>query len=181
MRSFFVLMLVLVATATVTGGVAAQENVTVGNDTNVSVDAGADEPRCTETVSEELSICSAELDGNAAVLELQSDGVQRITLTEAMQQTGELSRQDFLLTDGRNTVRLQLSQEADGDIGVTIDTGDVLYGKIIEHDSALIGGPWSSSDAQAAALGGALSVSITTLWLVIRRLRGRDMTPERVA
>ncbi|MFA9516333.1 hypothetical protein ACERIT_03805 [Halopenitus sp. H-Gu1] len=98
-----------------------------------------------------------------------------------MQQTGELSRQQFLLTDGRNTVRLRLSQEADGDIGVTIDTGDVLYGKVIEHDSALIGGPWSSSDAQAAGIGGALSVSITTIWLVIRRLRGRDMSPERVA
>ena len=136
---------------------------------------------CTEQITSDLAICSASVDGNVVVLELASERYQRITLTEAMRQTGELSRRTVGVQEGRNTVRLELSQETGGDIGVTIDTGDVLYGKIIERESALIGGPWSSSDAQAAGLGGALSVSVTTLWLVIRRLRGRDSSPERVA
>ncbi|WP_311170622.1 hypothetical protein [Halobellus ordinarius] len=179
MKLHFFVALTLVALAILPATAVAQ-------DTNVSVEVpGSDnstQQECTETVDETLAICSAQLDGDTVVLDLLSTETQRVTLTEAMRTSGELSRQTFTISEGRNTLRFEMTQAVgSGDVGVTIDNGDVLYGKIVEKNNPLIGGPWRASDAQAAGLGGALSVSLSTFVLVLRRLRGDDTNTERVA
>ncbi|WP_218055027.1 hypothetical protein [Haloparvum sedimenti] len=135
---------------------------------------------CTQWIDNRTAICSVDLEGDVAVLELYSEGTQKVTLTEAMQGDGELARQEFLLTEGHNTIRFSINHASET-VGVTIDTGDVLYGKIVEQGGTLVGGPWGVSDAQAAGAGGAVGVAVVTLLLVLKRVYGRDEHAERVA
>lgn len=163
--------------------VAAQDNnSTVG----VSVDANdPTDNRCEapEPIDSNTALCSASYNGDRVVLVLKSDRTQRVTLTDAgaFMEGGVVNRQRFVLREGElNTVRLRATK-VNGYVGVSVDTGDTLFAVPIETSSPIIGGPWSASDAQAAGVGGALSVSLTTFMLVFRRLRGRDTEAERVA
>jgi len=161
------------------------EQTDSGSEVSVPVDVDAQngsEAKCTEHIDASLALCSASLNGDTVILQFESSTPQRIVLTEAMTRTGELSRERVFVNEGRNTVRFELTQSGGGSkVGVTIDTGATMYGKVIEDNPPLIGGPWSASDAQAAGVGGALSVSLSTLVIVLRKLRGDDTSTERVA
>ena len=171
-RFIFVL---LVLVATLSGSVAAQaENGTV------ELPTGETET-CDQYVTETISLCSVEYDEGHAVLEFDSDRRERVTVTEAvaLDEFREINRQSFVL-DGRTTVRMPLDLNgASG--GVTVDDGSTLYGIPVRGSEALFTGPWSSSDAQAAGIGGASSVALVTLLLVLRAVRGKSEGGERVA
>ena len=172
-RYFFIFVLVV---ATVSGSVAAQ----VGNETVELPGAGASET-CDQYITETISLCSAEYDDGHAVLEFDSDRRERVTITEAVALTEfrEINRESFVL-DGRTTVSLPIALNG-GAGGVTVDDGTVLYGIPVKGSDAMFGGPWTSSDAQAAALGAGVSVSFAVLLLVFRASRGKSQEPERVA
>jgi hypothetical protein len=68
-----------------------------------------------------------------------------------------------------------------GRAGVTVDDGTILYGIPLQTSSTFVGGPFTASDTQAAGVGGALGVALTTLYLVARRVYGRVEEPERIA
>lgn len=136
------------------------------------------EPIDTHTV-----ICSADLDGNYAELVLRSDLNQTVTLTDAggMMESGPINRQTTKLRAGEeNTVRIRVTTHK-GFAGVTVDTGAVLYGVPLERSNTLIGGPWTATDTQMGALGGATSVGLFTVALAWRRLSGNEDSPERIA
>lgn len=136
---------------------------------------------CTETVTQYLDICGAELDGNELVIELETEGQQNVVLTEAFRKgSGVLNQRTVLLDEGRNTVRLAVTVDG-GAEGFTIASGGVLYQREVKADGSLFGGPWTASDAQAAGLGGAISVALVTLLLVLSAVSGRSEGGERVA
>jgi hypothetical protein len=71
--------------------------------------------------------------------------------------------------------------QQNGFAGVSISTGDVVYAVPLESTSSLLEPPVTSSDVQAAAGGGAFSVSVAVLFITWRAVTGRDSEPERVA
>ncbi|MFD1569783.1 hypothetical protein [Halorubrum laminariae] len=164
--------------ATLSGGVAAQDAT---NTTAETPNATAQTDACTQHISPTLSLCSAEYDGSAAVLVLDSKTRDRITVTEAvaLSEPRELNRQSYVV-DGRTTIRFGV-QPASGAAGVTIDDGTTLYGIPLEASSPIIAGPFTASDAQAAGLGGGLGVALVTLYIVAKVVYGRDQKSERIA
>jgi hypothetical protein len=78
------------------------------------------------------------------------------------------------------TLTLDVTQHR-GFAGVTIDTGDVLFGVPLDESSTLIGGPWGPQDTQLAALTAGLSTALLSGLVVLRTIYGRTDEPERVA
>lgn len=177
MLSRFFLMAVVVV-ASLSGAVAAQDapNATAENSTDVEQ---SDE--CSRYVTEHISLCSADYVDGEAVLLLDADRRERITVTEAVPITEhrEINRDSFIV-DGRTEVRLPV-QAVNGAAGVTIDDGTTLYGVPLETSSTLIGGPFTASDAQAAGIGGGVGVALVTVYLVAKVVYGRTEKPERLA
>jgi hypothetical protein len=169
---FFLIAVVVVAS--LSAGAAAQgaSNATAENSTEVE--------SC-ELINSGLSLCSADYDGKSAVVVLDSDHRVAVTLTEAvaLNEPRELNRRSFVV-DGRTTIRFDVDP-VNGVAGVTIDDGEVLYGVPLETSSIIVPGPFTASDAQAAGVGSALGVALTTLYLVARRVYGRVEQPERIA
>jgi len=171
MRLLTVFVALLLAIAFVTGGVVAQDNSTATNATD----------ECTESINEYTYICDAKLDGSDVVIDIHTEGPQTIVVTEAFRKgSGVLSQRRVSLGAGRNTVRLTVTVDG-GSEGVTIAAGQTLYQKEVKISSTLVGGPFTASDTQAAGVGGALGVALTTLYLVARRVYGRVEQPERIA
>ncbi|WP_281193977.1 hypothetical protein [Halorubrum sp. F4] len=161
--------------ASLTGVAAAQDAPNATAETSNQTDA------CNEYITEHISLCSADYDGSDAVIVLEADRRERITVTEAvaLTESRELNRRSFVV-DGRTTIRFAVDP-ANGAAGVTIDDGDTLYGIPLETSSSIVAGPFTASDAQASGLGGALGVALTTLYMVARRVYGRVEEPERIA
>ena len=168
---FFLIAVVLVAS--LSGAVAAQDapNATAENVTAETC----------EYITESLSLCSAEYDGDAATLVLDSDNRESITVTEAVSLTEprELNRRSFVV-NGRTEIRFAV-EPSSGQAGVTIDDGETLYGVPLETTSTIVAGPFTASDAQAAGLGGGVGVAVVTVFLVAKVVYGRSEEPERLA
>ena len=177
MRPFLTLMTILIATASV--GLVAGAPVGTGDLTNeTALDPAAE---CTETINEHTAICSAELDGSDVVIDLYTEGQQRIVVTEAFRKgSGVLSQRQIELSEGKNTIRMTVTVDG-GSEGVTIASGDVLYQKEVVGTSSVFSGPWGPSDSQAAGLGAGLAVASLTLLMVFRARIGGNEEPERVA
>ena len=172
---FFLVAVVLVAS--LSGAVAAQDasNATATNTTAEQPDT------CSREITPTLRLCSADYVDGDAVLVLDSDIRDRVTVTEAVAlgQARELNRDSFIV-DGRTELRLSVTP-SNGRAAVTVDDGSVLYGVPLEAGSSIVAGPFTASDAQAAGVGGALGVALTTLYLVARRVYGKSEESERVA
>jgi len=174
-RFFLIALLIVVS---LTGSVAAQDspNATVENPTDV------EQPEtCSQEITPTLRLCSSDFVNGEAVLVLDSDTRDRVTITEAvvLREPPELNRQSFIV-DGKTEIRMRVVS-SDGRAGVTVDDGTILYGIPLQTSSTFVGGPFTASDTQAAGVGGALGVALTTLYLVARRVYGRVEEPERIA
>ena len=179
MRPFLTLTLILVATASfgVVAGVPVGADDIPTNDTETSAPAA----ECTETVTDDLAICDASLEGSELVIDLYSNRSQVVVLTEAFRKgSGHLEQRSAPLREGRNTVRLTVTVDG-GSEGFTIASRDVLYQREVKAGSSLFSGPWNASDTQAAGLGSGLAVAIVTLTMVFRARIGGDDDVERIA
>jgi hypothetical protein len=179
MRPIFLLVTALLV-ASLAAPVAAQENTTA---TGPGLEAELTNDECTIHIDRFVSICSAEYRNGEAILELRSDRRESITVTDAggMMRPGEILRRDFIVrSDRRTTIRMPVTK-ANGFAGVTIDTGRTLYGVPLDSSSRLVGGPWTYSDAQAAALGGGVGTALVVLGMTLRTLLGQETGIERLA
>lgn len=184
MKHLFIVLLLL-ASAVVPGAVVAQQNETSEPGVSVVLHDENDPDVCEapETIDRHTSLCHVytESDGRA-VLIIESERTQRVTITDSasFMSGGEIPRKRVTLREGTNTVRFPVTVHR-GFAGVSIDTGGVLFGVPVESRTTLIGGPWTYADAQIAALGGASSVALVSVVLVMRRIRGKNTEPERIA
>ena len=173
---FFLIAVVVVAS--LSGAVAAQDapNATAENST-----AGEQVNTCSEEITPTLRLCSADYVDGEAVLLLNSDTRDRVTVTEAvaLTESRELRRDSFIV-DGKTEIRMPV-QPSNGRAGVTIDDGTTLYGVPLETTSTIVAGPFTASDAQAAGLGGGAGVAVVTIFLVAKVVYGRSEEPERLA
>jgi len=175
MRPIFIALLALAATPLLLSGAAAAQDVSA----NATATNATDE--CTERINQYTAICSAELDGSDVVIDIYTEGPQTVTVTEAFRRgSGVLEQRRVALDAGRNTVRLTVTVDG-GSEGVTIAAGQTLYQKEVRTSSTIVAGPFTASDTQAAGVGGALGVALTTLYLVARRVYGKTEEAERVA
>lgn len=174
MRLRFLFIAVLLV-ASLSGAVAAQETP---NETAENTTA---EDECNQAITEHIRLCSSDYVDGEAVVVLDSDRRERVTVTEAVALTEhrEINRESFIV-DGRTEIRLGV-EATNGKAGVTVDDGNILYGIPIRTETVLIGGPFTASDAQAAAIGGGLGTAIVALYLVLKVLYGRNQKPERLA
>ena len=93
-------------------------------------------------------------------------------------QGGEYDRRTVRLLPGETTIEQSVTPVS-GAVLVNVDDGETLYGIYRQVDSSdLIGPPWGASDAQAAAIGTAVSISAITLSIAWRRLRGSSEEVE---
>jgi hypothetical protein len=172
---FFLIAVVVVAS--LSGAVAAQDT----NATDATNTTAEQPDTCSRAITPTLKLCSADYVDGEAVLVLDSQTRDRVTVTEAVDlSTPRELRRDSFIVDGKTEIRLPV-RSSNGRAGVTLDTGDVLYGIPVRTENTLIGGPFTASDAQAAGLGAGLSVALMTIYLVARTVYGRTEEPERMA
>jgi hypothetical protein len=180
MTRFFVLTLtVVVATLVLVPGAA------VGAAPNQSVNVSTGDDPCSEPepIDEDTVLCSAELDGNTAVLVVESDRLQRITLTDAggFLEGGRITRKHWTVKpDQPMTLRIDVTR-SDGFAGVAVDTRETLYAVPLESRSPLIAGPISMPMLQAGVLGASISTALIILLKTYRYGAGKESEPERVA
>ena len=185
MKLPFLIATTLIVVTLAPGLAAAQTdagNVTV-DDLDDELLEDTDECSEPEAIDRNTVLCSATLDGSHAELVVRSDRPQRVTVTDAggMFESGPVQRtRHQLRPDEPNTIRVPVTRHRNM-AGVTIDTGDVLYGVPFDESSQLIGPPWSASDVQMAALAGAGSTALISGLVVLRTIYGRTDEPERIA
>ncbi|MGZ0746712.1 hypothetical protein [Haloparvum sp. AD34] len=141
-----------------------------------------DRESCNRVMDEHIRLCSATIQNGHAVLTFKADRLEKLTMIEAAPlESREYSKQEFVIrSDGRTEVRLPVDTSS-GTVGVYVDTGERLHGIPIQESEPLIGGPWSATDSQASALGGATGVGVVAFLIVFRSIYGRTEEPERVA
>jgi hypothetical protein len=198
MRALSLFVVLLIATAAVPVGAAAQggtpqattddaidavaNNTTITNETVPSVssnDTGADPPA--EPIDSLTSIESTRLEDGEMVLIIRSEIPQRITLTDAgaAWTGGKVPQQSYTLQTGTNRVSIPVT-EVSGRVGVTIATKRVLYASVIKTESPVLTGPFGRDDVQTAALAGLFAGVGVTAVIAFRRVRGTDDEPERI-
>jgi len=162
------------------GPVAAQEGPTSDNTTvDVQVSDGGGE-ECTEHIDEVVSVCSRTYENGDAILELQSERITRVTLTDAgaFVEGGQINRQQTTLREGRNTIRFRAT-EVQGFVGVAVDTGRVLYAVKIEELSDS-GPPIGYETAQASIAITAIGAGAFTFRVVRKRRDDEKKEVERI-
>lgn len=186
MKPQFLLVAVLIVTTIPVAPSVAQTNNQTVDEVPPWLESG-DLEKCSEpeAIDNKTVICSSGLSDNGQYAELviRSDETQRITVTDAggFMSGGEITRETYTVReDERNTIRLRITR-VDGFAGVTVDTGAVLYAVPLEDTTTLIGPPWTSSDAQLAALAAALSTAGVSAIVVLRTVYGKTEKPERIA
>lgn len=169
-------VMMLLASIALVGPAAAQTNTTVSLE-----DVPEQEDVCM-SINAETRICDYSIDDTTASVVIESDTRQSVTLTDAggMMTGGNIRRESRLLTDGKNQVEFRVTKYKNF-AGLTIDTGDRLFGLPLEERQSLLSGPITASDVQASALGGASAVALAMTFLIVRRVRGTDQEPEVVA
>lgn len=187
MKPVFIVLTTLVIALLAPGVAVAQEST---NETDITISTSDDDEdhyqqlcKAPEMIDEATALCHSEIaDDGRAVLVIDSEKTQFVTVTDAasFMSGGDVPRKRVQLDEGYNTVRFPVTHHK-GFAGVSVDTGGTLYAIPLENDRTLIGGPWTSQDAQLAAIGGASSVGLVSIVLVIRRITGRSTNPERIA
>lgn len=180
MRLFLVVLAAACVVMPITGAAVGQNGNASGSD-----DVVPDVEECDRPIGELVRICSAELvDGQAeVVLETRLSRPADVTVTDAgaIWTGDDVDREDVRVpADGRVRVSVR-AVRSDRGRAVTVDTGEAIDGVVLSDGSALIGGPWSHRDAQAAAVGSALVVGTLAGVAVLRRRRGHEQTAERIA
>jgi hypothetical protein len=116
-------------------------------------------------------------------VDVRSDVSQRITVSDggALFQGKEIDQHSVRFEPGEENRLTVTYTEVDGRIALAMATRGTNHGILIETSDELIGGPWSATDAQLAALGAGLSTGVVVLIIVWRVVRGRDGDARRVA
>ena len=177
LRELFLGVVLLAAVAT--GTAAAQDTE---NTVQIETSSESTTTDTCEVIDSQTALCDSELEEETAVLTLHSDTNQRITFTDAgsFMAGGVINTQTRTITEGRSEIRMPVTEHG-GFAGVSITTDNVAYAVPLEEQSSLLKPPVTSSDVQAAAGGGAVSVSIAVLFITWRAVNGKDDEPERVA
>lgn len=181
MKHFLLISVTVASLLVITAApVTAQLNETEDLDRNSEDLENCPEP---EAIDADTVLCDYELNNGVAELQLRSDGLNRITLTDsgAMLSPGPVPRERYTLRPNEtNTVRMDIDTSNQYS-GVTVDTGPVLYAVPLREPSTLIGGPWGATDTQLAAVSAGLSTALLSVVVVFRSILGRDEEPERIA
>lgn len=117
----------------------------------------------------------------------ESDRPQRLHLVDAggFLDGGEINHRSVRLTRDETRVSLDVTEvDARGSnmVAMSVSHDDTIYAITEETEAtALIGGPWSASDAQASAIGAASGVTLGALYVILSAALGRSETTERIA
>jgi len=164
-----------------TSGVAAQE---AAANASAGADVATPEPEAPEQVSSTLKMHDARYDADrgAVVVVLEASEAQAVTVAglTAMRERGEIPTRSVALKPGERVTVTVPTEKVNGWVGVSISTPDVLFGVPIEVEGSLIGGPWSSQDAQIAGAAGLLSGLMLVTGLAWRRVSNTSKDAERL-
>jgi len=174
MKRFFVLSLVLVASLFVP--IASAQEVQVSQNSTETPEDGR------YVIDDQTVLVETEVRGDTAILTFESDTSQSLTITDAaFRERGTLERYTRVIDDGRSTVRVPLSTvNGRAAVVIEVDSG-AHYALPLRTSPVFIGGPWTASDTRIAAGAAGLSVSIVSILMVIRYLRTKNHTVERIA
>jgi len=160
-------------------------NTTQTNETEMPINQSSSE---TEPIDDRTRITGWEYENGEFRLDIEAERQTHITISEAVQNRnsgmGQMSITRQPVPAGNSTISfpaatvngeamvvLTTSRSIDAGTGVFISTGSA-------EGSGIIGGPWSSTDAQMSALGGASAIAFSTLWIAWRRLTGQTQQGE---
>lgn len=138
---------------------SAQE---LGNDT--TTEPVETEPG--EVIDNNTRLISATYDednGTAEVV-IESDSLQKITLTDAggFISGGEIEQRSVVVRpDERVTISIPVTEAENGFVGVSVGTSQTLYAVPIEHESNL--NPFIRTPPQASWMGGAAAMLVSVV------------------
>jgi hypothetical protein len=189
MKTPFLLVLMVVATAIAPGIGAAQSTPENGTESgpgvSISVDTGGENstatPPAREAIDNLTSIESARLVEDRMILVFNSKIPQRVVLTDAgaVFSGGDVPQKSVFLDQGRNRVEMPVT-EVQGRVAVTISTRSTLYSKVLDTGGSLISGPYNREDVQTGTLAGLVAGLGVTGVIAYRRVKGVTDAPERV-
>jgi len=171
------LILTVAGIGVVTVGTAAAQTENITVETGGELDEGEE---CTEQITQSLRICDAYYESGTATVVFESDGPERLTLTDSggFISGGEVFRESATVYEGKNAVSIPATQ-VKGFAGVSIDTGSVLYAKKIT-EVRTTGPPIQYQTAQGAIGLTALGAGAFTFRVVRRRRDDESKEVERI-
>lgn len=170
-----VLLGVLVAALAVPSPALAQD--TAENSTD-----GAASDTVVISVDPAVDVVSYDWSGNEVTVVLRSNLTRQVVITDASQRLRgavDIRRERFTVPRGSNVERTFRVENGDRP-AVTIGTRYGLVGIGAEEKrEAIIGGPWTVTDARLAGIGSALAVSLGAVVAAYRRRSGQTAEIER--
>jgi len=166
---FFLVCLVL--SVVVAPGVAAQDNSTVPNSSEVDAgtsdqsDAVAPEDPLNVQIGPATVLVAAEYDDARGVAEItvRTSLLQDVTVADAgvfVAGGGQIERRTERVSPGRNVTLTVPVTKADGTVAVSISTPRSAYGHLIEVPTDLLPGEPGRGDAPAAGSGVAIGAFV---------------------
>ena len=174
-------LIALVTVAALIGAVTAPVAAQAADDLPEPDQTTTDDP-AHQRIDANTQLVEARLEDGTAVLVLESSETQRITVTDAgaMMAGGEIPRKHYLLKAGEKTT-VRMDVHVDGVFaGVTIDTGDTLWGIPLESGLDFLPGGATTQDVQVAGITGLLTTGLLALGIALKRRRGLGADVERI-
>lgn len=186
MNSKFFVLLLVVASALVPAAAVAQEDNSTSTPTFVDVEAeGIDRYRnvtdAPEVIDAQTRVIDERYVDGRMIIIVESDEPQFVTIVDAVRvmSGGVAKKHRVPLREGLNRIEIPAMSDS-GTAAITIDTGPVIKGVVVEHSPPLIRGPFTADDVYLSAAAGALSVAIVAVGVTIRAVTGRSESPERL-
>jgi len=176
------LIVVVLGTSILLTAVSSAQTVPV-NATQTPTETPMPPPDDGERIEPGLILLDSSVSDGVATLTFRADGPVSVTLADAgaFYSEEDVATKTVVLQEGTQTMELPVTRVSGGAVGVSISTADTLTGELIEDSSTLISGPWTGQHVQVAAISGAASIALITLFVAFRRMFGSDETVERVA
>ncbi|WP_255148996.1 hypothetical protein [Halorarius halobius] len=184
-RQKHAVLAVLALLAVVAGAtpVAAQEN-----STNVTVEAGQSTPagggENAQVLDPRTEIVRASYneEKGVAILVIESDDPQAVTLTDAggVWSPGQINQVRKVVPSGKSTLRIAVTETDDGRVGVTVAIESGLYAVPISSSSSIFSGSPTWRDAQLSGFAGFLGGIGVVALIARQRVRQGRKEVERV-
>lgn len=178
----FTLLVVVFGTSLLLTAVTSAQTVPM-NETTTPTGTPIPPPDDGERIEPGLVLLDSSVEDGVATLTFRADDPVSVTLADAgaFYSEQDVATKTVVLQEGTQSLELPVTRVSGGAVGVSISTADTLTGELIEGSSALISGPWTGQHVQVAAISGAVSIAVITLFVAFRRMFGSDETVERVA
>ena len=180
-RRFFVLTMTVAVLLSISTAPAVAQDTDLPDPDELQTTTASDPAH--QRIDANTQLVEARLDDGNAVLVIKSSETQRLTITDAgaMMAGGNIPRKKYIVKGGeKTTIRMDVHTDG-GFAGVTIDTGETLWGVPLKDSYEFLPGGPRTQDVQVAGLTGIVFTGLLALLVAFRRRSGATSEKERIA